>query len=294
MDRPLEGVYPYLVSPVDPAGRVKEAVLARLVDHLVERGVHGLAPLGSTGEVAYLDWEQRRRIVQVVLEAARGRVPVVAGVESASTAAAVAQAQAFEAMGADGVVVILTSYFPLGEAQVAEHLRTVAAAVSCPVVLYANPRFTGVDLSLAVLERLAELPNVRYYKDATGDTGKLLTLVNRLGDRLRLFSASAHVPLFVFMLGGVGWMGGPACLIPEQSVRLYELARAGRWDEALALQRRLWALNAAFQRYSLAGCIKAGLEMQGFDVGGTLPPQPPLGPEARAEIAATLRDLGAL
>lgn len=290
----FHGVFPYLVSPVDERGNVKTDVLQELVDHLIRRGVHGLAPLGSTGEVAYLNWEQRQRIVAATLEAAAGRVPVIAGVESASTHEAVRQARAFAGMGVDGIVAILSSYFPLTESAVVSYFKTIAESVTCPVTLYTNPRFTGVDLSINALQTLVEIPNIIYYKDATGNTGRLLSLRNALGGRLKLFSASAHVPLFVMMLGGVGWMAGPACLVPDKSVQLYELARRKRWDEALALQEKLWRINDVFQKYSLAACIKAGLAMQGFDVGDPIPPQQPLDTKARREIATVLEELEAL
>jgi 4-hydroxy-tetrahydrodipicolinate synthase len=118
--------------------------------------------------------------------------------------------------------------------------------------------------------------------------------MSRVGDRLGIFSASAHIPACVMLLGGKGWMAGPACLIPRQSVRLYDLCRAGRWDEAMALQRALWDLNDLFARYALAACIKGGLEEQGFAVGDPLPPQPALSGAGRAELRAALQRVGAL
>ena len=127
-------------------------------------------------------------------------------------------------------------------------------------------------MSLGVIEKLAEIPNIEYFKDASGNTGKLLTVVNRVGSKIKLFSASAHVPLFVMMLGGVGWMAGPACIIPEQSIKLYELARDRKWEEGLEYQKKLWDINRSFQKYGLAPCIKAALEIQGFPVGEPIPP----------------------
>jgi 4-hydroxy-tetrahydrodipicolinate synthase len=96
------------------------------------------------------------------------------------------------------------------------------------------------------------------------------------------------------LLGGKGWMAGPACLIPHKSVRLYELCRAGRWDEAMALQRELWRLNELFAKYALAACIKGGLELQGFAVGDPLPPQPALDAAGRAEVQSALAAQGVL
>lgn len=287
-ERGFHGVFPYLVSPVEEDGRIKDEVLARLVDHLIQAGVHGLTPLGSTGEFPYLDWAQRCRVVEVTLEAAAGRVPVVAGVAATTTAEAVRQAQAFERMGCAGILAILEAYFPVSDEGVYAYFRAVADAVACPVVLYTNPQFQRSDLSLPVIERLAETGNIRYLKDASTNTGRLLSILDRVGDRLAIFSASAHIPACVMLIGGRGWMAGPACLIPAQSVRLYELCRAERWGEAMALQRLLWRLNQAFAKYALAACIKGGLELQGFPVGAPLPPQAPLDNRGRAELRLAL------
>ena len=109
-----------------------------------------------------------------------------------------------------------------------------------------------------------------------------------------MFSASAHIPALVMMIGGVGWMAGPACLAPAQSVALYDLCRQGKWDEAMTLQKALWELNQAFAKYNLAACVKGGLELQGYDVGVPLPPQSPLSSEGRDELSQTLRRLGVL
>ncbi|MBV7336575.1 dihydrodipicolinate synthase family protein [Chloroflexi bacterium TSY] len=290
----FHGVFPYLVSPISPTGQVMEQVLADLVNHLVAQGVHGLTPLGSTGEFAYLTWEQRRRIVKVVLEANAGRVPVVVGVASMATADAVQQAQTFAKMGVDGILVIMQSYFPIAPSGIVDFFTLVASAVDCPIVAYTNPNFQGGDLTPAIVAQLADVENIQYLKDASTNTGRLLTILNQVGDRIRIFSASAHIPLAVMLIGGVGWMAGPACLIPSQSVQLYELARARKWDEALLLQRKLWRINEVFAQHGLAACIKAGLILQGFDVGDPLPPQQPLSAQGIADVRAVLAGLDTL
>jgi dihydrodipicolinate synthase/N-acetylneuraminate lyase len=284
-EKNFAGVFPYLVSPVDLQGAVQEEVLRRLVAHLIESGVHGLTPLGSTGEFAYLTWEQRKRVVEVVVDAAAGKVPVVAGVAHTSIREAARQAREMEKIGADGVLAVP----PEG---VVSYFRGIAEAVSCPVVLYTNPSFSATNLSLEAIEKLAGVPNIRYLKDASANTGNLLTIMNRVGDKIKVFSASAHIPLFVMMMGGVGWMSGPACVIPRQSVELYDLAQSRRWEEALKLQKHLWNINRIFQKYALAACIKACLELQGFPVGPPVPPQQPLDGPALQEVGKVLKDLG--
>jgi 4-hydroxy-tetrahydrodipicolinate synthase len=288
----FHGVFPYLVSPVDAAGNIRTAVLGRLCDDLIASGVHGLTPLGSTGEFAYLNNAQRAAVVQATIEAAQGRVPVVAGVASTSTADAVSQAKFYQSCGADGILAILEAYFPLHDAQVESYFRAIADAVDIPVVIYTNPNFQRSDLTLDVIARLATHPRIKYIKDASTNTGRLLSIINRCGQHIKVFSASAHIPAAVMLIGGVGWMAGPACLIPRQSVELYNLCKAACWDDALALQRRLWKLNEAFARYNLAACIKAGLAIQDYDVGDPIAPQPALTADERKAVEAVLRDLG--
>jgi 4-hydroxy-tetrahydrodipicolinate synthase len=288
----FHGVFPYLVSPVDASGHIRDRVLGRLCDDLVKSGVHGLTPLGSTGEFAYLNNAQRAAIVQTTIEAARGRVPVVAGVASTSTSDAVAQARAYQQLGADGILAILEAYFPLGETQVESYFRAIADAVDIPVVIYTNPQFQRSDLTLDCIARLAAHPRIQYIKDASTNTGRLLSIMNRCGNSIKVFSASAHIPAAVMLIGGVGWMAGPACLIPRQSVELYNLCMAASWDDALALQRKLWRLSEAFARYNLAACIKAGLAIQGYDVGDPVAPQAALTADEREAVDAVLRDLG--
>lgn len=292
--RDFAGVFPYLVSPVHSDGEVKETVLKSLVEHLIRSGVHGLTPLGSTGEFAYLTWPQRRRIVEVVMEATQGRVPVVAGVAHTAIHEAVRQAREMENMGVDGILAIMESYFPVSPKGVVSYFRSIAEAISVPVVLYTNPSFSSTNLSSEILEELVNFPNILYLKDASANTGNLLSIMNHFGDRLKVFSASAHIPLFVMMLGGVGWMAGPSCVIPEHSVELYELACAHRWEEAIALQKKLWGINRIFQKYALAPCIKACLELQGFAVGDPIPPLQPLTGEAKREVKKVLKALGTL
>lgn len=287
----FHGVFPYLVSPVDTSGDIRTEVLGRLCDDMIKAGVHGLTPLGSTGEFAYLNQTQRAAVVQTTIEATTGRVPVVAGVASTSTADAVAQARDYQKRGADGILAILEAYFPVADGQIESYFRAIADAVDIPVVIYTNPQFQRSDLTLDVIARLAAHPRIGYIKDASTNTGRLLSIMNRCGDSIKVFSASAHIPAAVMLIGGLGWMAGPACIIPRQSVELYNLCKAKRWDEAMALQRKLWRINEAFARFNLAACIKAGLDIQGYAVGDPVPPQAPLTAEQRGVVEAALRDL---
>ncbi len=290
MHTDFHGVFPYLVSPIDADGRVMDDVLARLCEDLIAKGVHGLTPLGSTGEFAYLMHEQKRRVVQVVVEATKGRVPVVAGVAAATTSEALRQTREWESLGADGILAVLEAYFPLDDGAIHDYFADIAGATALPVTLYTNPNFQRADLSLPVIQRLSHVPNIRYLKDASVNTGRLLSIMDKVEGRMEIFAASAHIPAAVTLIGGKGWMAGPACVAPRASVKLYELCRNGAWAEAMILQKRLWRLNQAFAKYSLAACIKSGLMSQGYAVGDPLPPQKPLDTKAYEEVAAIVAE----
>lgn len=285
---PLHGIFPYLPSPVDECGRVDEQGLRHLIEHLIASGVHGLSPLGSTGEVMYLDTAQREEIVRITVDAAAGRVPVVPGVAAHATAAAAEQARRLADLGANGVVAIRLDYLPVPHAGVTSFFAGIAAATDLPVVLYSNPRL-GAGLPLECLVELARHPTVQYLKDASGDTGHLLSVQNALGDRIKIFAASAHIPALVLQLGGVGWMAGPACVAPVAAVLLYRLHTEQRPHEAVQLQRALWPLNELFAQYGLAAFVKLALRDQGFDLGDPVAPQSPCPPEAARAFRRAMR-----
>ena len=292
--RTLRGVVPYLPTPLTATGAVDTAALHRLCDHLIAQGVHGLTPLGSTGEFAYLDRAAKEAVVATTVRAAAGRVPVIAGVAAATTWDAVAQAKRWADLGADGILAVLEAYFPVPDRGVIDYFTAIAEATPLPVTLYTNPNFQRSDLTLDAIDALSHHPNILYVKDASTNTGRLLSILNRSGDRIGVFAASSHITTAVMLLGGRGWLAGPSCLIPAQSVRLFELCEAGDWAAAMDLQRDLWAVNQVFARYNLAGAVKAGLRLQGFDCGDPAPPQPAPTPDQIEDIRRALTRVGAL
>lgn len=292
--RELRGVVPYLPTPLTPEGEVDEAALRRLADYLIGQGVHGVTPLGSTGEFAYLDFAAKERVVAATVEAAAGRVPVIAGVAATTIWDAVKQARRWAELGADGILAVMEAYFPIPDAGVVDYFTAVADATDRPVTLYTNPNFQRSDLSLDAIDRLSHHPNILFVKDASTNTGRLLSILNRTEGRIGVFAASSHITAAVMLIGGRGWLAGPSCLIPSQSVRLFALCEAGRWDEAMALQRDLWSVNQVFARFNLAGAVKAGLRLQGFDCGDPAPPQPALTKDQVEAVAAALHKVGAL
>lgn len=291
--REFGGIIPYLVTPMDSDGGINVAELQRLSRHLIEQGVHGLTPLGSTGECAYLSLSDRYLVVESVIDASDRRVPVVPGVSSMSVKGAIEQTRAFERMGADGIVLTLDSYFPLSSEEVKSYFLRVADATELPIIIYTNPNFQKVDLSTQLIAELSEHPGFVGLKDASSNTGRLLSLADRCRPGFGLYAASSHIAVSVMMLGGKGWFAGPACVLPRESALLFVLCQEKRWDDAMALQKVLWRFNEAFAAYNLAACIKAALELQGFEVGNPVEPQSPLPQRARDHIAQILADVQA-
>ncbi|MEJ2135190.1 MAG: dihydrodipicolinate synthase family protein [Desulfofustis sp.] len=219
----FEGVFPYLVSPVTPSGEINEPVLTRLCRDLIDAGVHGLTPLGSTGEFAYLTSRQRRRVVEIVLEAAGGRLPVIAGVASTTINDAVAQARDYQQLGCSGILAILESYFPLADDGVFDYFSAIAAAVTLPVIIYTNPNFQRSDLSLSAIDQLSRIDNISYIKDASSNTGRLLSIINLTQGRLQVFAAPPGAAAAAdrnWQCGSKGSTGANRCPLIDHFIRL--------------------------------------------------------------------------
>ena len=292
--RNLRGVVPYLPTPLTTDGKIDEAALARLVDHLIDCGVHGLTPLGSTGEFAYLDFAAKEQVIAATVRAADGRVPVIAGVAATTIWDGVAQAKRWAELGTDGILAVLEAYFPVADSGVVAYFSAIADATDLPVTLYTNPNFQRSDLSIDAVDELSHHPNILFIKDASTNTGRLLSIMNRTEGRIGVFAASSHITTAVMLIGGRGWLAGPSCVIPRQSVQLFDLCEAGKWDDAMTLQRKLWTVNQIFAQFNLAGAVKAGLKLQGFDCGQPAPPQSALTQEQIETVQSVLRRVDAL
>src|SRR5882757_6940328 len=171
MSQPLfRGVLPALITPFRD-GAVDEGAFVRLVERQIAAGVHGLVPVGTTGESATLSHDEHRRVVELCIETARGRVPVIAGAGSNSTAEAIELARHAKTVGADAALMVTPYYNRPSQEGLYRHYEAVNAAVQLPILVYNVPSRTSVDISNDTLERLAKLPNIVGIKDATGDIG---------------------------------------------------------------------------------------------------------------------------
>ncbi|MCG7529148.1 dihydrodipicolinate synthase family protein [Streptomyces sp. OfavH-34-F] len=309
---PLRGVVPPVCTPLDARGEIDTASLARLVDHLIGGGVHGLFALGSTGEVAYLTDEQRATALETVVNATDGRVPVLAGVIDTTTARVTEHARTAAALGADALVATAPFYTRTHPREIARHFRRLRAEVDLPLFAYDIPVSVHSKLTAALIGELASDGTLAGLKDSSGDEGGLRRLLVALGGRegrtggpapeFSVLTGSELTVDAALLAGADGVVPGLGNVDPAGYVRLYEAARAGDWAAAATEQERLTALFAMVdagpeadmgRSSSALGSFKAALRLLGvIECGDTAFPQLPLSAESVAHVSGRLRDAG--
>jgi len=288
---PFHGVYSALVTPLDNEGKLDCAKLQQFVDYLIGQGVYGLIPLGSTGEYYALNEEERECVVRCTLEAAAGRVPVIAGTNAGGTREVIAFSQQAEQLGCAGVMLAAPYYSVPTDDELFLHFQAIDAAIGVPIMLYNYPARTGVDLGPALIERLASLANIQYVKESSGDMTRITQLLRRCGDRLGIFCGCDTLALESFVAGAIGWVGGVVNAMPADHIRLFEAAMLE--NDYLLARRRFYQMLPLLELMEDGGkytqWVKAACRLQGHDVGD---PRPPLAPATPAEIDALRAALG--
>ncbi|MFZ3571085.1 dihydrodipicolinate synthase family protein [Streptomyces sp. BH097] len=304
---PFRGVVPPLVTPLTAEGQVDVASMSRLAEHLIAAGVHGLFLLGSSGETAYLTDAQRRTALEAAIEAAAGRVPVLAGVIETTTARVLERARDAVKAGADALVATAPFYTRTHPAEIADHFRRIRAGADLPLFAYDIPAAVHSKLDRDTILGLAADGTLAGLKDSSGDEGSLRRLLAPLRAAAPAFSVFTGAELTVdgALLAGVdGVVPGLGNVDAHGYVRLYEAARAGDWAAARAEQDRLAALFAITDAgdpavmggsSSALGAFKAAVHLRGIiDCPATAAPQIPLGETEFAYIRHHLTEAGLL
>lgn len=304
---PFRGVVPPLVTPLTAEGEVDVASVRRLAEHLIGAGVHGLFMLGSSGETAYLTDAQRRTALEAAVDAAAGRVPVLAGVIETTTARVLERAQDAVKAGADALVATAPFYTRTHPAEIANHFRRIRAGADLPLFAYDIPVAVHSKLGRDTILELAADGTLAGLKDSSGDEGSLRRLLAPLRAAAPTFSVFTGAELTVdgALLAGVdGVVPGLGNVDPHGYVCLYEAARSGDWDAARAEQNRLAALFAITDAgdpavmggsSSALGAFKAAVHLRGvIDCPATAAPQIPLGEAGFAYVRRHLVEAGLL
>ena len=251
------GSIPALVTPF-AAGRVDEAAVRVLIEWQIDEGSNALVPCGTTGEGATLSDAEHRRMIELTVEVARGRVPVIAGCGSNNTAHAIELTKSAREAGADAALHVPPYYNRPNQDGIYAHLAAVAE-LGFPVVLYNVPSRTITDISVETMARLSRLPSVIAVKDATGNLARVTAQRLACGEQFIQLSGNDDMALGFNAMGGVGCVSVTANVAPRLCASFQEAMREGRWDEALELQDRLYPLHAALFSDASPGPVKYAL-----------------------------------
>ena len=291
-----QGIIPPIITPFTEAGEINEPVLRQLVEHLIGQGVHGLFPLGTTGEFYALDFSESKRVLSIVKEQTAGRVPLYAGANHITTRGTIELAHIVEESGADALSVLTPMFISQTQAEIYEFYKTVAANTSLPVIIYNNKPKTNVTVTPETIARLSEIPNIVGVKDSTGDFTNTEEYI-RLTRGNNNFSVLLGRDTLIYAglsYGATGAIASCANVAPGIAVDIYNKYIAGDLQGALEAQFKLAPLRIACNMGTFPQAIKEGLNMLGFPVGKCLDPIAELLPEEKAKLQKVLCDMGLL
>lgn len=285
---PFKGVIAYPVTPFDDNESVDIPLFKKQVERLVTTGSHGIAPLGSTGVMPYLNDAEKEAITEATMQQVAGRVPTLVGVSNLTTDKTVYHAQFAEKAGATAVMIIPMSYWKLTDDEIVKHYDTVASKISIPIMAYNNPATGGVDMSPALLKRLLEIPNVTMIKESSGDVQRMHYLRRELGDDVAFFNGSNPLVLAAFSAGAKGWCTAAPNLIPELNIALYNAIQANDLEKAQKIFYKQFDLLKFIVAKGLPRSIKAGLDLIGVGGGGFKSPLKPISEKEITELESIL------
>ena len=281
------GSIPALVTPFSN-GRVAQDTFRELVEWQIAEGSHALVPCGTTGEVATLGREEHREVVAAAVQASNGRVPVIAGCGSYSTAVAIDLVRAAADAGADAALVVVPYYNKPSQAGLAAHFTAIAEASPLPIIVYNVPSRTVADISVETLAEISRHARIAGVKDATGNLGRVSDQRLKCGEEFCQLSGNDDMALGFNAMGGVGCISVTANVAPKLCADFQNATREGRWEDALRLQDRLYPLHSALFTDASPGPTKYALSRvrSGFPIELRLPLTPPSDASRRAVDAA--------
>lgn len=290
MERPRwSGVYPALVTQFRSDESLDVEATCRHAERLLAAGVHGLIVLGTLGENTSLTAEEKVALVRGIKAMAQGRVPVLAGIAETSTRQACRQAEALAEAGADGLMVLPALAYKADPQEASTFFRSVARAAAVPIMLYNNPVSYGVDLRPEHLADLADEPGIVAIKESSDNVRRVTDLRLHLGTRWQIFCGVDDLALESLMLGADGWVAGMVNAFPQETVRLWELARAGRFADALPLYRWFTPLLHLDTEPKLVQHIKLAVSTVGWGQETVRGPRRPLVGAERERVLTLLQ-----
>jgi 1-pyrroline-4-hydroxy-2-carboxylate deaminase len=283
------GVFPAVTTQFKADQSLDIPASLAQVDRLLRAGVHGIIMLGSLGENCALEPQEKRQLVKAAVEAVKGRVPVLSGVAECSTALAARYAGDMEALGAAGLMVLPAMVYKSDPRETMAHFRAVAAATRLPIMVYNNPPAYGVDVIPQMFAELADVKNLVAIKESSDNVRRISDIINCCGERYTLFCGVDDLILESMMLGAIGWVAGLVNAFPAETMRLYELAQAKKYQEALPLYRWFMPTLHLDVSVKLVQYIKLAQAMVGYGSETMRAPRLPLEGAEREMVMAAVR-----
>jgi len=289
-----KGIIPPMVTPLDKDENVDKKAIGRIVNHLIKGGVHGLFPLGSTGEFYGLDFNQKKETIEAVMEENNKRLPVYAGTGAITTKETIRLTKLATEVGVDALSVITPVFITPNDQELFNHYQAVASNTDLPILLYNNPGRTGINLSVDLVVKLSKINNIVGIKDSSGDMTQGAEYIRNTDDDFSVLAGRDTLIYGFLSYGGNGAIAATANIAPQIVVKIYEEYQKGNYQEALKAlkaQFQLAPLRLAFGLGSFPVVMKEGLNLLGLEVGTTFKPVEPLTGEAREKLKQVLKNM---
>jgi len=283
------GVFPAATTQFTADYAVDVDGTLRHLDWMIDAGVHGLILLGTVGENCSIEYQEKFDVLRAVIAHVNGRVPVITGVAEYTTSLACRYAEAAEAAGVDGLMLLPAMVYKSDPRETIAHFRAVASAVDLPIICYNNPVSYGVDITPEMFDELADEPRFVAIKESSENCRRITDIKNRCGDRYALFGGVDDLILESVMLGAVGWVSGLVNAFPAENRLLWDLAMAGRYEEAVELYRWYTPLLHLDTHPKLVQYIKLAMTVRGYGSEICRPPRLPLVEPERTQILSIIQ-----
>ncbi len=288
----INGIIPAMVTPMDQKGNINKKALRNLTNYLIEGGIHGLFPVGSTGECYGLSLEQKKEVMGIVLDETNGRVPVYVGTGMITTKDTIKLTKMAADIGVDAVSIITPMFIRPNQDELYNHYKEIANSVDIPVLLYNNPARTGINVNAELIERLSKIDNIVGIKDSSGDMTLTGEYIRRTSEDFSVLVGRDTLILSTLVYGGKGSISSTANLVPELIVKIYDSYINGNFEDARKAQFAIAPLRLAFSLGTFPVVMKEGLKLIGIDVGNTLGPVESLKKEELVKLRVILEKTG--
>ncbi|MFQ5825447.1 MAG: dihydrodipicolinate synthase family protein [bacterium] len=290
MNAKWSGVFPAVTTKFKDDYSLDHTALEKHFEAQINAGVHGLVVIGSLGENGVLSAAEKQEVLKIAVSVTNGRVPVLACVAETTTAAACIFVEKGTANGADGFMVLPGMQYVSDRRETIQHLRSVASASDRPLMIYNNPIAYGVDITPEMFAELADESKFVAIKESSDDVRRITDIINLVGDRYQIFCGVDDLAFESLLLGADGWLAGLVNAFPKETVAVYELVKAGRLQEALAINRWFFPLLHLDVSTKLVQNIKLAESMTGLGTEHVRPPRLPLVGEERARVKKIIED----